>query len=56
MKFKELIKGKGLRILFRKNIYTYLVNEFMIRENHKPFQDTIILVHGLIECKKCSNV
>ena len=74
MKFKEPIKGKGMRTLFRKNGYkTYLVDEFrtsckcskcdggscdkfMVRKNPKPFRDNLRLVHGLITCKKCSNV
>ena len=28
----------------------------MIRDNPKPFQDNLRLVHGLTACKKCSNV
>ena len=74
MKFKEPIKGKGMRTLFRKNGYdTYLVDEFrtsckcskcdggncekfMIRENPKPFQNNLRLVHGLLSCKNCANV
>jgi len=74
MKFKEPIKGKGMRTLFKKNGYeTYLVDEFrtsckcskcdggncekfMVRKNPRPFRDNLILVHGLISCKSCSNV
>ena len=74
MKFKEPIKGKGMRTLFRKNGYkTYLVDEFrtsckcskcdggscekfMVRENPKPFQNNLRLVHGLLSCKNCANV
>lgn len=74
MKFKEPIKGKGMRTLFRKSGYkTYLVDEFrtsckcskcdggscekfMVRENPKPFQNNLRLVHGLLSCKNCANV
>ena len=30
--------------------------KFMIRKSPKPFQNNIRLVHGLINCKSCSNV
>ena len=74
MKYKEPIKGRGIRTLFKKNGYkTYLVdefrtsckcskceggdcNKFMIRENPKPYKNNLGLIHGLIACKKCSNV
>jgi len=74
MKFKEPIKGRGIRTLFRKKGYkTYLVDEFrtsckcskceggdckkfLVRENPKPYKKNLNLVHGLITCKKCSNV
>ena len=74
MKYKEPIKGKGMRSLFRKNGFEiYLVdefrtsckcskceggecNKFQIRENPKPYKFNLNLVHGLIACKKCSNV
>ena len=66
MKFKEPIKGVGIRKLFRKNGYqTFLVDEFrtscryskcekyIIRENPKPFKNNLRLVHGAIRCKTC---
>jgi hypothetical protein len=74
MKYKEPIKGRAIRTLFKKNGFkTYLVdefrtsckcskceggdcNKFMIRENPKPYKHNLGLIHGLIACKKCSNV
>ena len=31
-------------------------NKFMIRENPKPYKNNLGFIHGLIACKKCSNV
>ena len=28
----------------------------MVRENPKPFQNNLRLVHGLLSCKNCANV
>jgi len=74
MKFKEPIKGKEMRTLFRRNGYqTYLVDEFrtsckcskceggncenfMVRENPKPFKNDLKLVWGLLKCKTCGCV
>ena len=30
--------------------------KFLVRENPKPYKKNLNLVHGLITCKKCSNV
>ena len=72
MKFKEPIKGKGMRTLFRRNGFiTYLVDEFRtsckcakcdggecykFRKSPKPNQNDLRLVHGLLKCKSCSGV
>ena len=29
---------------------------FMVRKNPKPKKDNLILVHGLLSCKNCSNI
>ena len=76
MKYKEQIKGKGMRQLFRHNKYSVFLadefrtscicskckqdnakcNNFMIRENSKPYKSGNLLVHGLLKCKICDGV
>lgn len=77
MKYKEPVKGKGMRKLFRNHGYpVYLVDEFRTscmcskcqsndgrcekfvrRKSPKPWKkDVSILVHGVLNCKKCGTV
>ena len=71
-KYKEPIKGKGFRTLFRKAGYgVYLVDEFRtscrcsacggeckirVCENPRPFRTGSVLRHGLVSCETCSRL
>ena len=71
-KFKEPVKGKGFRTLFRKAGYkVFLVDEFRTSrrcsehgvcstfrkcDNPRPYRQGRILRHGLVKCSTCSRL